>query len=145
MIPQGTEIFFACLCGASLFAVWLGRVPERVVGVAVFVAWIATGLVHSLDWTKPQYGIAAVDVGLMALLAFLAIRTSRRWLIFAAAFQLLSIGAHVGMAIDVSIRSYAYQTAMAIWGYAVLLALVLGTLFEAMPERRRRRVSGASG
>jgi len=48
------------------------------------------------------------------------------------------------MMIDQRILSLAYIRVMTIWGYAVLLALVLGTFFEAEPERRRLRATGLS-
>ena len=57
----------------------------------------------------------------------------------AAACHLLTVGDHLAMILDMRIRSYAYMTVMVIWGYAVILAMVLGTWLEAEPERRRLR------
>ena len=130
----------AVCCG---FALWRGRAPERIVAVAVLVAWAASGLLHTRDFTRPQYGMFWVDLVLLALLIALATRTGRRWLMIASAFHVLTVGDHFAMMLDMRIKSYAYQTVMVIWGYAVLLAMVLGTWFEAEPERRRLRAGPA--
>jgi hypothetical protein len=128
---------------ACAYALWRGRAPERIAAVAFVLAWWASAVLLSLDFSQPQYGMFAVDVILELILIALALLTRRRWLMAAAACQLLTVGDHFAMMIDRRILSYAYQTVMVIWGYAALLAMVLGTVFEAEPERRRQKLQQA--
>lgn len=131
---------------ATGFAFWAGRRPERIGAVGMWLAWAGTVVVQNrTNWIDPQYGIMAVDSALLGILVWVAFRSERRWPIFAGALHLLGVGAHIAMALDLRIESFAYLTTLAIWSYGVLLALVLGTVFEAVPERRRLRAEGASG
>jgi len=128
------------------FAMWKGGRPERVAALGMLLAWLGTVVLQNRsNWIDPQYGIMAVDGALLVVLLWVALRTSRRWALFATAVHLLGLGAHISMALDLRIESFAYLTTLAIWTYGVLLALFLGTLLEAMPERRRLRASGATG
>lgn len=131
--------FLTLLVVSCGYALVRGRPPERVVALALPLAWTITQLVHSGDFTRPQYGMFIVDTVLLLLLAGLTMYCGRRWLAIAAAFQLLSVAGHVSMIMDKQIRSYAYQTAIIIWSYGVVLALPIGTFFEAELERRRSR------
>ena len=144
ILAPGTEVFFSILMVTCLYALWRGRLPERAASLAFLLAWIATQVVHTRDWTKPQYGMLGVDLILLVILISLALLSGRRWLLAATACHVLTVGDHFAMMLDMRIRSYAYQTVMVIWGYAALLAMVLGTWFEAEAERRRMRaVSGS--
>lgn len=141
---QISSLIVVLACG---FGLWLGGRPERIGAGAMLAAWAASVLVQNrTDWTAPQYGFLTVDAILLGVLAVLALRTRRRWPTFAAAFQLLMVGAHVAMILDLSIRSVALITTVAIWSLAVLIALVAGVVFEALPERRAgARARGATG
>jgi hypothetical protein len=136
-IHAEVRTFFLILLGSCAYALWRGRLPERVTSIALMLAWIATQMVNSKDARSPEYGMLGVDALLLVVLVGLALLTSRRWLMAAAACQLLTIGDHLAMMLDMRILSYAYRTVMVIWGYAVILAMVLGTWLEAEPERRR--------
>jgi len=142
MIPPGTEDFFAVMCVACLIALWKGLAPERLAATGVFLAWVASAVLHTQDWVHPQYGMLGVDLILLLILVSLMLLTGRRWLVFASAAHVLGIGAHFAVMLDLQIRAFAYFTAMAIWGYAVLLAMVIGTLTEGARERRLRQASG---
>ena len=144
LISEGVRTFFTVLVLTCGYALWRGRLPERTAAIGFLLAWVATEMVHTYDWTKPQYGMFAVDLILLVIMVALTLLSGRRWLIAATAFHVLTIGDHVAMMLDLRIRSYAYQTVMVIWGYAVLLAMVLGTWFEAEPERRRLRAASGN-
>lgn len=144
MIPAGTEDFFVIMCLACGFVLWRGGVPERITAVAVLLAWVASAMVHTFDWLRPQYGMLGVDLLLLVILVALALLSGRKWLMVAAACHLLTVGAHLAMMLDLRIQALAYLRTMTIWGYAVLLAMVVGTLLEAGAERRRRRLASGS-
>lgn len=136
--PEVRE-FFSVLLAICLYAGWRGRTPERIAAFAMQVAWFGTQILNTHNPLKPEYAIFVVDLALMITLVALAMKTGRIWLMAAAAFQLLTVGNHIAMMMDVRILSYTYRIIPMIWGYAVIAAMVLGTLFEAEPERRRLR------
>lgn len=139
IIPEEVRTFFLILAASCAYAGWRGLMPERVTAVALMLAWVASQMVNSHNFSQPQFGMLGVDVLLLVILVSLALLTGRRWLMAAAACHLLTVGDHLAMILDMRIRSYAYMTVMVIWGYAVILAMVLGTWVEAEPERRRLR------
>lgn len=144
VIHPEVRTFFLILLGGCLYALWRGRFPERVTAIALMLAWIATQAVNSRSSVDPEYGMLAVDLILMVVLVGLALLSGRRWLMAACACHLLTLGDHVAMIMDMRILTYAYRTVMVIWGYAVILTMVLGVWFEAEPERRRFRQAGLS-
>lgn len=122
------EIGFAVYVAICAWALWRGGFVERATAVAVLVQLISSALVQNLRAVEaPQYGMFAIDVGLLALLAWLSFTSSRRWTLFATAFQLLSVGTHLAKMLDPSIHGWAYLTTAVLWGYAVLFALAVGT------------------
>jgi hypothetical protein len=138
-VSASVASFLTILGLACGYALWRGRLPERVAAVALILAWLASDMVLSRDFSRPQYGMFWVDLILMVILVALALLSNRRWLMVAAACHLLTVGDHFAMMLDHRILSYAYQAVMTVWGYAVILAMVLGTFFEAESERRRLR------
>lgn len=144
ILPE-VRTFFLILLGSCLYALWRGRMPERLTAIALMFAWIATQVVNSRNPLMPEYGMLAVDLILLVVLVGLALLSGRRWLMAASACHLLTVGDHVAMMLDMSILSYAYRTVMVIWGYAVILAMVLGTWLEAEAERRRLRAGLSPG
>lgn len=139
LILEEVRTFFFILVASCAYAGWRGLMPERATALGLMLAWVATQMMNTRNFSQPQYGILGVDVLLLLVLLSLALLSGRRWLMAATACHLLTVGDHVAMIMDMRIRSYAYMTVMVIWGYAVILAMVLGTFFEAEAERRRLR------
>ena len=139
LIPEEVRTFFFILLAACAYAGWRGLMPERATALGLMLAWVASQMVNSHNFSQPQYGMLGVDALLLVVLLGLALLSGRRWLMAATACHLLTIGDHLAMILDLRILSYAYMTVMVIWGYAVILAMVLGTWLEAEPERRRLR------
>jgi len=110
-----------------IYALWRGGRPERIVGAATLLAWVATlALEDRRDWFELQWGILAVDFVFLAVLVALALVTDRSWLLFASAFQLLSVVTHLAISLDRGVRSLAYLRSLTIWSYLILMSLALG-------------------
>ena len=125
------------MAAVSGFAFWRGGRPERLVAAVNIAAWLASPLVEDhRNWLDPQWGILGVDILFLAVLLWLALRTDRRWLLFAAAFQLLGVVTHGAMMADRTVGGWAYITAGVIWSYLVLTSLAVGTWFQW----RRRQI-----
>lgn len=82
-----------------------------------------------------QWGVFAIDLAVLALYVWLAMRSSRHWPLFAAGFQLLAIVTHIGRAVDTAISGWAYLTAGLIWSYLVVAAIGYGSWTAQQPEQ----------
>ncbi len=128
-------VWTAAIIGVSAFALRRGGRVERTVALANLGAWIASLLVENRsNWLDPQWGVLIVDVSFLSILLYFALRERANWLLFAAAFQLLSVLTHVAILIDAGVHARAYIQGLIIWSYLVLLSLAVGTRFHA--ERR---------
>jgi hypothetical protein len=128
------------IVGVSAFALLRGGRVERTVALANLGAWIASLLVENRsNWLDPQWGVSIVDVSFLAILLYFALRERPTWLLFAAAFQLLSVLTHVAILIDAGVHARAYIQGLIIWSYLVLFSLAVGTWFQA----QRRTFAGS--
>ena len=132
-------IFNILLLLASGYALWRGGMPERIVGLSLLIAGGLTRLAYapfaerfvSVDW-----GVLAVDLGLLAILLGVALHADRFWTLWLAAFHLLGTGGHLVRSLDHGIEPIAYAILLASWSYPMILLLVIGTARHA---RRRKR------
>jgi hypothetical protein len=125
-LPQ--EIWRTALIATCAFAFWRGGRPERIVAFAFLVASFTQPLVlNTTNWLDPQWGVLVVDSVLLAFLVGLALRTDRSWLLFCAAFQLLSVVIHIAILVDRSVAPLPYRRGLVIWSYLTLVALAWGT------------------
>lgn len=122
------RVWAVVMFAVSAFALWRGGRTERAVAVANIAAWIATIVVQNRhDWLTPQWGVLAVDVLFLLLLLWFVVRSSRLWILPAAAFQLLAVVTHAAILADGGVRAWAYVTALILWSYLVLITLAVGT------------------
>ncbi|MDO1560096.1 hypothetical protein Q0812_11725 [Brevundimonas sp. 2R-24] len=115
------------VCGLA----WVfGRSPERWGATAIFLAYIAAPIMQdTTDWVSPQIGLMGVDLALLAVMIWLALRTNRFWPTAAAGLHLLSLLAHVAFILDAGVLALAYIIVLNLIGYLVLAALAVG-VFE---------------
>jgi len=122
---QVWAVYLAVIVAAAL---WRGGWAERTAAVAAVVANVASAALQDrTDWLDPQWGVLAVDILLLGVLAWIALRSSRYWPLFATAFQLLGVITHVAMMVDRTVNPWAYITAGVIWSYLVMIPLAVGT------------------
>ena len=132
-------LYLMALVIACTGAVRWGGTPERIGAVAVFVASVLTAVVQG-SFSDPEYGVIAVDVGLLIILLWLALSSDRYWPMPAAAFHLVGMSVHLTKIVDPTVWWRAYLHANAFWAYPVLLALALGAWLEGPygPRRQKR-------
>lgn len=109
-----------------LFALWRGGRDERIVATALLLNTLASKLALGSNWVEPEYLVLFVDVALFGLLVALALRTTRWWVLWCAAFELLIVVTHVAIIFDPTVRARSYATGMIIWSYMALLPLGFG-------------------
>jgi len=122
-------------CGAAL---WRGGPSERIAAVAMAMAWIVTPLVSSKSQQAgAQLGVLIVDLGLLAVLLAIALRSRRWWPMWATAFQAIGTLMHLSAAIDLKIDPRAYFVGLNVNSYLTMGALLLGTIKRAReaPDR----------
>jgi hypothetical protein len=110
-------------------AFWRGGWHERLGGGAMVVAWLATALVYnSLQLRGAQIAPLLVDLALMLVLLYSALRSDRWWPMWACAFQALNVVLHLALMADAVLWRRAAFIASSVFSYLVLLALLLGSL-----------------
>jgi hypothetical protein len=134
-------ILFSLLqLGVSVYALAKGGGPERVVGLSLLIA-TALGLALQQPmvgrFVTVDWGVLAVDLGLLAVLVAVALNADRFWPLWVAAFHALGTGAHLVRGIDYGIEPVAYAILLASWSYPIILLLAVGTLRHG--ERRKRQ------
>lgn len=122
------RVWAVAMFAVSAFALWRGGRTERVVAVANIAAWLVTIVVQNRhNWLDPQWGVFCVDVAFLVLLLWCVVRSSRLWILPAAAFQLLAVVTHAAILADDGVRAWTYMTALILWSYLVLITLGIGT------------------
>lgn len=127
-------VSLAALLIATGTALWRGRWPERVVGVAMILAWFATGFLYdSQQRFGPQTAVFLVDLALMLVLLFVALGSDRWWPMWASGFHGLSLVLTLATLADPKIPNRASLIA----GGGLFSNLAMAALFfGALPRRR---------
>lgn len=131
-------LFSILLLLASGYAVAKGGAPERVVGLSLLLAFTLSILFQQPSAARflgVEWGILAVDFGLLGILLSVALYADRFWPLWVAALQALGTGGHLVRGMDHGIEPIAYAILLASWSYPMVLLLAVGT----MRHQRRRR------
>jgi hypothetical protein len=127
----------AMLCACGVAAWWGGR-DERLAALALALAAVITPLAVSRHWAGPEMGVVLVDGALFAALMYIAIGSRAFWPMWATGFQLCGLAVHLAAAMSPHMLPAAYAETLAVWSYAVVLTLLIGTLFEGRVRHGRR-------
>lgn len=143
-MPQSLAARFAIafllfVCG---LAIWRGRTPERLGGLAALLeegAYLA--FYHPHDAVRAQWESMWIDLVYAIALAAVAIRFNRAWAKWAAAFALLLVGTHLAIGFDLRIATYFGYWSATVWTTATWWALLVGTIQIIIQDARLRRAS----
>jgi len=131
-------IIFGFIC---LFALVRGGQPERITVCVLIGADLISSLVlRAHHWKAVEPSLVVIDFCVAIFFVGLALKSSRWWPLWAAAFHLLAVIMIVASTVGAPVRPYAYFVGELIWDYLGLAALLLGTLLEA-----RRDVGNPGG
>ncbi|MCS6986347.1 MAG: hypothetical protein NZM40_02765 [Sphingomonadaceae bacterium] len=122
--------FYLCLSVVVAVALWRGRRDERLGALAVTGAALASPFVVDQRFTGRETWLLLIDLALFVVLGMIALRSNRFWPLWAAGFQLGALAVHVAAGQLRDLVPAAYAETLAIWSYAVLAALLVGS-FEA--------------
>lgn len=114
---------------SAALAVWRGGGWERATAAVLVLIWIGSTL-KPFDFLNPPWVIIGLDGTAMLFLLYLALYSKRQWTIWAAAFQFLLMANHLAYVRFHELEQWAYVTAYYVWGDAVLLSLVAGSVWR---------------
>ena len=120
-------VWVAVVGAVASAAVLRGGQDERIAAVALLIGSLATKALYSHQGLQTEYGVLAIDIGLLAVLTWLALLTKRYWPIFAASFQLLAVVIHLARMAVPSLGGWSYISAGIIFGYLLAGAIAVGT------------------
>jgi len=138
-VQQGLALSNLLHVVVSGYAVVRGGAPERVAGVALLAATLATRLLQgqaAVSFAEVEWGALYIDALLLAILLFLALEADRYWPLWMAALQGLQVTAHLAKLLDIGLLRPASAVPPAVWGYPMLLLLFCGA---ARHHLRRER------
>lgn len=129
---------------AIAFSLSLGGRPERQGGLIIAIMLLLTIIGQGL-FAKHFHTVDPVSLAqdLFAFISFslIGIYSKRIWPLWAAAFQLLSVGAHFVRALEIPVRPIVYAWMKSGPTWAVLVLLIGGTIIS---RRRRSLPANAS-
>jgi hypothetical protein len=127
-LPQWSSL--AALLITAGLALWRGGWPERLAGVAMILAWFATYFLYNYHQKfGPQTAMFLVDLALMLVLLFIALRSNRWWPMWACGFHGLSLTLVLATLADPKIPNRASLIAGGgVFSYLAMAALFFGAL-----------------
>ncbi len=128
-------VALAVVCGTAM---WWGGQDERLAAFGIAAASFLSPIVTARNYAGPEVGLVLIDVGLFVVLAWIALRSRAFWPMWTAGFQLCTLAGHLAAAKSRFMVPAAYAETLVIWSYAVMAALLVGTLLEG----RRRHGRG---
>jgi len=140
-VPHSTfaRITYAVFASICLAALWKGDREERMAGVVLLLTTIFTPLIQDrIHWMDPGARFLIEDSLLLVLLLGLAMRHGRTWMLFAAAFQLLSTLSHPAAHLSPRVGPIAYIVIFQLFSYGVYLSLGAGVLVDHLIARREQ-------
>lgn len=123
-------VSLALLVLTAGLALWRGGPWERATAAVLVLNWIGTALAP-FDPARPPWVAIGLDGATMLFLLYLALYSRRRWTMAAAAFQFLLMANHLAFVRFHELEQWAYVTAYYVWGDAVMLSLIAGTLWRS--------------
>jgi hypothetical protein len=123
--------FLILLVGTCIFAIVRGRTDERIAASGMLLAAFITPLAVTSGFASPETGVLGIDMGLLAFLVIIALKSDRFWPLWAAGFHVVGTTIHLATFVEVDIWPPAYANAQGFWAWPVLAALFIGTIVEA--------------
>lgn len=126
---------------ATAYAVGRGGAPERLAGIALLAATLATRVAQRqfpVRFASVEWGVFGVDVALLGALLTIALLADRFWPLWMTALHALGTFSHFVKLLDLEVLRTAYAALSAVWSYPILILLVGGTI----RHQRRLRKAG---
>jgi hypothetical protein len=131
--------YLVTLLSACTFAMLRGGRDEQHGAMIMLGGSLLSGLAVAIQphWRSMQTGVLIVDLGVLAALFTLALRSDRYWPLWITAFQLIGVATHLARLADPGIIPRAYSIAQGFWAYPMLAVLSLGVRESRIAAMRR--------
>ena len=116
---------------SAAYSLYRGGRSEKIAAVAFCLTFLANTLSYQSAWHHMHVLPILLDMLLVSLLLWIALRSDRWWPLAAVAFQLVAALARLAPVLDLGTRSLAAYVGVIGWDYMTLAALVAGTALEA--------------
>jgi hypothetical protein len=128
MLP--VPVYYALFAACGIFVLLKGGAPEKIGTVILAVGSVLSVAAVSSPTGRfgtVEVGVLLVDV--ITLLSFLALalRAERYWPLCVTALQAIGTAGHAAKLLDPGVIRSAYAIVLSLWGYLMLLLIVLGT------------------
>lgn len=138
-VPYQSIFVFAIFIAAGVLAWKRGGPPERAAAV-IIASWVVLDSIYHLvfgpsgfDRVDPWH--VFLDVTVLGLVVWIALRANRVWPLFVAAAQLLSVTGHIAVLLEPDGMRRAYWAMTQLPQYIQLTALLAGAWAHARRER----------
>lgn len=102
-----------------------GSRDEKIAHAAYTVGWILSMMNYRYG-NDPQWGIMPIDVAVLAVTTFVALRSARYWPMVTAAFALLLVATHVVKVAIPSIDGWTYLSCGILFSYLGVFSVAYG-------------------
>jgi hypothetical protein len=139
-------LFFLLLAIVTVYAFFRGGRDERLavaICLAATVGSLAVMLPEDVDYRDLQPLVALIDVAVLGAFTWIALRSERFWPLWIAGLQLTSTTGHLLKLLKPDMVSLAYSASLALWSYAILLILAVGTWRASKRGQAMKQISAA--
>jgi hypothetical protein len=126
-------VFLGLWLGSSVYAGVRGGAPERMVAAALLCAGVLTNVLGVLlrpaagDYASFEVGVALTDLAVFVAITAIAMTSTRFWPMLQAGMMGCDVFGHLAKPLGPDILPEAYYATVAIWGYPMLIVLVVAT------------------
>ena len=123
-------LFYLLLLAVVAIAFRRGDRETQFAGLIALVATLLSAAsVTFLGAGQPvETVVAVVDLGVLALFVWIALRSYRFWPLWVSGLQLTTVLAHILRILNPQLVDIAYQAAMRFWSYPILLIIAVAAL-----------------
>jgi hypothetical protein len=139
-------LFFLLLTGVTVYAFFKGGRDERLavaICLAATLGSLGVMLPEEVDYRDLQPLVALIDIAVFAGFTWIALRSDRFWPLWVAGLQLTSTTGHLLKLLKPDMVSLAYSASLALWSYAILLILAIGTWRAARRSQPIKQIQPA--
>lgn len=137
------QILFGSILIVCLLALWQGEKAERNAGALIlFNTVVDFAIQHQTVQPLRGYLNLASDFVALALLCFIAWKSSRSWTIWAASCQAVTVAVIASRILGLKMMQSAYVSAVNLATYGVVAALAVGTFIIWREREALKTVSG---
>jgi hypothetical protein len=134
-------LYNGLLLGSLLYALGWGGWPER----SAVALWLANNVLSAWAlarsaamFVQPEMEVFAIDAVTFVGFVAIALSADRRWPMFATGMIGCELAVHLCKIANPSILPFGYGLGLMVWGYAVVISIILGTWRQRLPREVRR-------